>query len=462
MHKFYENMVKHDAYTPVNNHSLITDVSRIEEICALILLEESHIAVDTEFYNDGKKNKKWCLSLIQIAAPNLGVFIFDVDFYQERFNLHNLRILLESLQIKKIFHDYRQDFEAIYYNLNVVLQNVFDTQIAEMFLHHNRDHSSYASIVESFLQIKIDKNFQNDDWSKRPLSVGQLNYAALDVIYLIQVYEKIVIILLEKNRLSWVHEYMIDHLTKKTNEFNPVYQIRQKYNINLSNKQDLYKLDLIIQIFKKYNDKLQQEQYLSFKLNSDVKEEEVIKKNTEQKLLPMHLIKNLLEAKRSVCKDSNLKKIDKIFSDHSDLTERIDFIDLKRQVLEILITNFASDLFEHLVEEQISAKIELDHEYSHLFLILKYLLRKISIKNKIAMQVIADKQDLIGLIVFYRDKIKDNAVKNLNSLLLMKGFRYQVFGKIACDFCEGKLNLCFDHISGHFLMRDVNELVDSN
>ena len=51
------------------------------------------------------------------------------------------------------------------------------------------DQESYESLVFNFLKIKIDKSSQFTDWSKRPLSKLQIDYASNDVNYLCDVYE---------------------------------------------------------------------------------------------------------------------------------------------------------------------------------------------------------------------------------------------------------------------------------
>jgi len=85
------------------------------------------------------------------------------------------------------------------------MQNVFDTQIAASFLGLG-EQVGYAALVKTELQVELGKEHTRTDWSKRPLSSGQLRYAADDVRYLMRLYEILTARLSGLQRLSWVHE----------------------------------------------------------------------------------------------------------------------------------------------------------------------------------------------------------------------------------------------------------------
>lgn len=65
---------------------------------------------------------------------------------------------------------------------------------------------SYQNALKTILDIEIDKDQTRSDWLARPLTPEQLNYAANDVLYLMQLSAKIQHELLEKNLLSYVLE----------------------------------------------------------------------------------------------------------------------------------------------------------------------------------------------------------------------------------------------------------------
>ena len=83
--------------------------------------------------------------------------------------------------------------------------NIFDTQLANSFLNGNYS-IGYQGLVNQKLGIDLDKNETRSNWIRRPLSDSQLKYAALDVEYLIHLYEDQKLELIKSNKLSWLNE----------------------------------------------------------------------------------------------------------------------------------------------------------------------------------------------------------------------------------------------------------------
>ena len=136
--------------------------------------------------------------------------------------LRNLNFLKEILENKEkiiIFHSSRSDAIVLSTNLNIRIENAFDIQIAERFLVGG-NNKNYAAIVEKYFPVKLSKSETNSDWLKRPLSKEQISYAADDVRYLIDIFEK------QKKKLISI------------NKFNDVLNSSKK-EANLGN-QDLY------------------------------------------------------------------------------------------------------------------------------------------------------------------------------------------------------------------------------
>jgi ribonuclease D len=80
---------------------------------------------------------------------------------------------------------------------------VFDTQIAAPLLGF-QENPGYAMLVSSFLNVNLSKIHTRTDWSARPLSQGQIQYAADDVIYLCKIYRTMCEQLEQLGRLSWL------------------------------------------------------------------------------------------------------------------------------------------------------------------------------------------------------------------------------------------------------------------
>jgi ribonuclease D len=90
---------------------------------------------------------------------------------------------LTSPDVRKLIHAARQDMEAIFLASRQVLSPVFDTQIAAACIGM-KPQVGYAELVKTLLDVSIPKGQTRTDWSKRPLTAAQLEYAADDVLYL--------------------------------------------------------------------------------------------------------------------------------------------------------------------------------------------------------------------------------------------------------------------------------------
>lgn len=147
------------------------------------LEKASILGLDTEF--DWRNTYFPILSLLQIATSKK---IFLIDCISCK-NLEWLKSLLENKNKLIIIHSSRSDTTVLSTNLNIKIKNVFDIQVAEKNIYGG-DVKSYGSIVGNYFPITLDKSETNSNWLKRPFSDEQLNYAAEDVSYLIEIYEK--------------------------------------------------------------------------------------------------------------------------------------------------------------------------------------------------------------------------------------------------------------------------------
>lgn len=158
----------------------------------------STYGLDTEFI---KVDTLW---------PKLGVF--QINVADQVYLLDGTCLDLNQFWQKiftaqqNIFHACGEDIDLIYhYTGQNHLNNVFDTQVALSFLGYGLQ-VSYQNALKTLLNIEIDKDQTRSDWLARPLSQEQLNYAANDVLYIMQLSEQIQAELKEKGMLAWVLE----------------------------------------------------------------------------------------------------------------------------------------------------------------------------------------------------------------------------------------------------------------
>jgi ribonuclease D len=190
----------------VNNFPALQFITSTEELAALCerLAVESFITVDTEFLRERTYYPELCL--VQIAGQTeLAV----IDTLAEGLDLAPLGVLLANPDVRKVFHAARQDVEIFLHLFGAVPANLFDTQIAAMVAGFG-DQVGYDSLVQSVTGGQIDKAHRFSDWSARPLSPAQMNYAAADVTHLRHVYERLCARLAHEGRLEWVAEEMAE------------------------------------------------------------------------------------------------------------------------------------------------------------------------------------------------------------------------------------------------------------
>ena len=93
--------------------------------------------------------------------------------------------------------------ELIVHEMGVIPKPVFDTQIAASLLG-DMLQIGYGSLVLNECNVKLKKADSFTDWSRRPLTDSQIQYALDDVIYLPRIYRSMKARLEKLGRLSWL------------------------------------------------------------------------------------------------------------------------------------------------------------------------------------------------------------------------------------------------------------------
>jgi ribonuclease D len=157
----------------------------------------SVLAIDTEFLRERTYYAKLCL--IQLATDSE---VAIVDPF-ELSDLTVMREILEDTDVVKIFHAAGQDLEIIWHEVGCMPKPLFDTQVAAALLGHTQQ-IGYGALVHAVCGVQLKKIDSFTDWSRRPLSDSQLDYAADDVIYLPKMYNKMHAELEKLGRLHWL------------------------------------------------------------------------------------------------------------------------------------------------------------------------------------------------------------------------------------------------------------------
>lgn len=162
--------------------------------------------------------------------PKLGVFQINVE--NNVYLLDGTTLDLSEFWNKlfraqqNVFHACSEDIDLIYhYAQHKTLNNVFDTQVGMSFLGHGLQ-VSYQNALKQMLDVDIDKGETRSNWLARPLSPAQLSYAANDVLYLMNLSEKVKQELDSKSLLPFALEDC-QHLTQEIATETPLHLLYQ-------------------------------------------------------------------------------------------------------------------------------------------------------------------------------------------------------------------------------------------
>ena len=187
---------------------IVKDQEELERVCREFA-EAPFITVDTEFMRERTYWPELCL--IQAARPSTGPdderSAAIIDPMVRGIDLGPFFELLAKSDLVKVFHAARQDVEIFLHLSGAVPAPLFDTQVAAMVCGFG-DQVGYETLVRRISNSSLDKSSRFTDWSRRPLSQKQLNYAIGDVTHLRGIYLHLKAEIERARREHWVAEEM--------------------------------------------------------------------------------------------------------------------------------------------------------------------------------------------------------------------------------------------------------------
>ncbi len=193
---------------------MIETTAELAAACKTLASGE-YLTIDTEFLRETTFWPQLCL--IQMAGPDIAVI---VDPMAKDIDLAPFFELMANTDVVKVFHAARQDIEIIYNLGKLIPHPIFDTQVAAMVCGFG-DSVSYDQLVSRIKSVHIDKSSRFTDWSRRPLTEKQLDYALADVTHLRDVYLHLKAELERESRSLWLTEEMAILEAKETYDIHP-------------------------------------------------------------------------------------------------------------------------------------------------------------------------------------------------------------------------------------------------
>lgn len=145
------------------------------------------VAVDSETMGLSLVRDRLCVVQLSAGDGNAHVVHFPTPDY----DAPNLKRLLASPTVTKLFHFARFDVAIIRRHLGVVCQPVWCTKLASKLTRTNTDRHGLKDLCRDLIGVDLSKQQQTSDWGAPELSQEQLAYAASDVLYLHQLKAKL-------------------------------------------------------------------------------------------------------------------------------------------------------------------------------------------------------------------------------------------------------------------------------
>lgn len=356
--------------------NLISTQTELDALCQQ-LAQQRHLAVDTEFIREKTYWPQLCL--IQVAWDGGAKAIDPLS----DLDLAPFLALLADANITKIFHAARQDLEIFYKLMGKLPAPIVDTQIMALALGYS-EQMAYDRLMAAILKVKLSKGSRFTDWSRRPLSDAQMEYALADVIHLLEAYHVMEERLQKKGRNGWVQAEYDAMLHNDNYDINPD-TVWQRIKIRSDDGKVLGRLRAL----------------------AAWREAEAQRKNLPRSwMMKDEVITELaLSAPKSLDAINNIRGLAKMPEDKAQV-----LIDLIRDAQPVNVPQQVNG------QSAPEAVIEL----------LRVLLRHVSESEDINPRLIASPSDL-----------NDFALGNDSQV--SHGWRYEVFGQRAADLLQGKL-----------------------
>ena len=369
---------------------IIQTQQQLDDICAK-LSKGDYITIDTEFLRDRTFYPRLCL--LQMAGPDIDAVAVDpIEF---PLDWTSLNALLHNENVLKVFHAARQDLEIFYYMNNAIPHPIFDTQVAAMVCGYG-DSIAYNKLVQDITGHALAKNAQFTDWSRRPLSKKQLTYALDDVIYLREVYETLNAQLTKQKRENWLKQEM-DVLTSPDTYEMPVDEVWKRVKI----RSDKPEVLAVLRELAKWREEKAREK--------DVPRNRIMKDDALADIA-VYMPKDVEGLRR-------IRSLPKEIATGKAGTILLELIAKARKT--------PKETWPKPVRKPPFPK-----EAVPILEMLKLLLKINCSESDVASKLVANASDLEEL-----------AVADKPEGLLMKGWRYEIFGKDAIALKEGNLSL---------------------
>lgn len=159
-------------------------------------LSQKEIAVDTEL--QGLRLGRDQVSLVQLCDRNQEVCLVRPNISKPPPNLTRFFTAPKTL---KIFHYAISDVAFLKSSLGIDVHPFRCTKVMSKLIRTYTDRHGLKDLAKEFIGLEMDKNAQSSNWQSKVLTQDQLQYAANDVLYLLQIYDDLKKMLKDRGNL---------------------------------------------------------------------------------------------------------------------------------------------------------------------------------------------------------------------------------------------------------------------
>ena len=194
----------------ISGFTLIDQPGQLGPLLAAID-QDTEVIMDTEADNMYRFRVRVCL---------LQFFVCGEVFLVDALAPIDLAPLWSRLAKKPlVMHGSDFDLRLLYDFCGFRAKSLFDTMLAAQLL--GRSRIGLASLIEDNFGVKLDKDGQKANWSKRPITPKLLDYAALDVWYLPALRDLLVRELKKLGRTEWMDQQCKAQIEAGVTGFSP-------------------------------------------------------------------------------------------------------------------------------------------------------------------------------------------------------------------------------------------------
>jgi ribonuclease D len=198
----------------------ITSDQQLQEYCSRVA-QAPEICFDTEFISENSYRSELCLIQVAVGDELAVIDPLAVKSVQPFWDL------VVAPGHDTLVHAGREELNFCLNATGKCPNNLFDVQIAAGLIS-NEYPAGYGSLLYKMLGITLEKGETRTDWSRRPLSKQQLEYALDDVRHLPKLAQQLRMRLHQLGRTEWHAEEM----TVWQNEVTEYRQREQWYKLS--------------------------------------------------------------------------------------------------------------------------------------------------------------------------------------------------------------------------------------